>query len=241
MLPLLQRASINLPPCWEPLPPLVDCRPHYCSRVPQHGPAACVCHLWFISAPLLTLSYKHTYTPTNYTLQTCTKNRLAFRANTKLVLFRRLLMVVVLFMKSAGRWQQDNVSLGSRNSWCSHTVWQRQKETQHTYTHMYTGPPCQSDCLCKAFDVFWWNFKNIYLTFKAFGRCPYPGQLTLISRALRAELYSPAVAASWQPVAQHLNPWAKTSLQLFNVNSDDSWALIEKKCDINFFLTNRWQ
>ncbi|KAL6482984.1 hypothetical protein MHYP_G00078560 [Metynnis hypsauchen] len=44
MLATHWRGSINLPPCCEPPPPQVDCRPLHCSSLPWPGPAACVCH-----------------------------------------------------------------------------------------------------------------------------------------------------------------------------------------------------
>lgn len=171
MLPLLQRGSINLPPCWEPLPPQVDCRPRYCSRVPQHGPAACVPLVIYLCTFAHPLLQTHTYTPTNYTLQTCTNNRLAFKTNTKLVSFRRMLMVVVLFIKSAGRWQQDSVSLGSRTSWCSHTVWcdrDRRRHNAHIHKCTLGHPVTQSVCvkLLMWFDEAIKTFTLHYIFFK---------------------------------------------------------------------------
>lgn len=143
----------------------------------QSAPARprCVCvplviYLCTFAHPLL---QTHTYTPTNYTLQTCTNNRLTFKTNTKLVSFRRMLMVVVLFIKSAGRWQQDSVSLGSRTSWCSHTVWCGRDRRRHTHAHTHKctlgHPVTQSVCvkLLMWFDEAIKTFTLHYIFFKS--------------------------------------------------------------------------
>lgn len=167
MLPLLQRGSINLPPCWEPLPPQVDCRPCYCSSVPQHSPAVYVCHLWFISAPLLTLSYKHTHTHPQITLYRPAPI-IDWLSEPAPSLFLSedcwsLLLLCCLWRVQAdgsrtvflwGAERLDAITL------CD--VAETEGDTTHIHTQVYTGPLCHSECLCKSFDTVWWNYKNIY-------------------------------------------------------------------------------
>lgn len=129
-------------------PLLLQCAPArpYCVCVPL------VIYLCTFAHPLL---QTYTYTPTNYTLQTCANNRLTFQTNTKLVYFRRLLIVLVLFMKSAGRrtmflWGAERLDAIILCD-VAETEGDTTRTHTHTYTQMHTGPSCHSECLCKSF------------------------------------------------------------------------------------------